>query len=83
MAAHTAEEYTWTEFYEFLEIRDASSKVCVEGIPVDMLDSTGQGGHGQRLVFRIVEENDNTERRQSKEAKGCKWEMSLAYRSPG
>jgi hypothetical protein len=43
------ERNTWTEFYEIFEISYASSKVCIEGIAVNMLDSTRKTGHDRCL----------------------------------
>jgi hypothetical protein len=55
MTIDKVERNTWTEFYEIFEISYTSSKVCIEGIAVNMLDSTRKTGH-DRCVESLVSE---------------------------
>lgn len=47
---------TWAEFYELLQIGDASAEICIEGFTVDVLDPAGQERHGC-LDFAAVNED--------------------------
>jgi hypothetical protein len=55
MIIDKVERNTWTEFYEIFEISYTSSKVCIEGIAVNMLDSTRKTGHDRCLESLVSE----------------------------